>query len=166
MNLKQVNEALDHKIEGGSEYNWDIYGPNVRYLDFASDNAHASVLFDTVTQEIYEATVNDNDDKFAYRWLNADTKELYIEECKKRKIDPNIAWDQKKWYDLEVDEDWLTKAKAIMRGENFDSRVIVPIDLADEELFQLMKLAHENDITLNQMVERILQQVIDEKLST
>lgn len=166
MNLKQVNEALEHKIQGGSQYSWDCYGPDVRYLDYESDNAHASVLFDTVTQEIYEATVNDKADKFAYRWLNPETKDLYIEECAKRNIDPNIAWDQKRWYDLEVDEDWLTKAGAIMRDEQFDKRVTVPLDLGDEELFQLMKLAHENDITLNQMVERILQQVIDEKLST
>jgi len=37
----------------------------------------------------------------------------------------------------------------------------VPLDLADDELFRLMTLAHERDITLNQMVEQILREVIE-----
>ena len=35
-------------------------------------------------------------------------------------------------------------------------RVNVDIDLNDEELFTLMKMAHERDITLNQLVNNIL----------
>ena len=35
-------------------------------------------------------------------------------------------------------------------------RVNVDIDLNDEELFTLMKMAHERDITLNQLVNNII----------
>ena len=35
-------------------------------------------------------------------------------------------------------------------------RVNVDIDLNDEELFTLMKMAHERDITLNQLVNNVL----------
>ena len=37
-----------------------------------------------------------------------------------------------------------------------DSRVDVPIELTDEQWYSLMKMAHERDITLNQLVEEIL----------
>jgi predicted HicB family RNase H-like nuclease len=41
-----------------------------------------------------------------------------------------------------------------------DTREIVEIDIEQELLYQIMLLAHEQDITLNQMVERILREYI------
>ena len=37
-----------------------------------------------------------------------------------------------------------------------DNRVDVEIELTDEEWYTLMKMAHEQDITLNQLVEQVL----------
>ena len=45
--------------------------------------------------------------------------------------------------------------------ESLDGRESVPIDLPKEELFQLMLRAHEKNVTLNQFVESILQEVIE-----
>ena len=42
-----------------------------------------------------------------------------------------------------------------------DNRVDVEIELADEEWYTLMRMAHEQDITLNQLVERVLTAEID-----
>jgi hypothetical protein len=41
-----------------------------------------------------------------------------------------------------------------------DTRQEVEIDLDNEDWFQLMKMAHERDITLNQMVEHVLREQI------
>ena len=38
---------------------------------------------------------------------------------------------------------------------------VARVDLDDEQLFDLMKLAHERDITLNQMVEEVLRLAIE-----
>jgi hypothetical protein len=43
-----------------------------------------------------------------------------------------------------------------------DGREDLVLNLEREELYQLMLMAHEQDITLNQLVENILQQVIDQ----
>ena len=43
-----------------------------------------------------------------------------------------------------------------------DNRVTIKIDLEQDVLYQLMLQAHEQDITLNQLVERILREFIDE----
>lgn len=160
MHLSKVNEALDHKISGGSEYGWTCW-PNARWLDYESDYAHASVVFNTQTQEVYTAEVNDKENKHRpYRWLNPIYKEDMYQEARRRRVEANRAWDNVMWTDLEVQEDWLDKARAIMRGEEFDERIEVPLDLDDDTLMQLFMMAHERDITMNQMVEIVLKEVI------
>ena len=37
----------------------------------------------------------------------------------------------------------------------------IELDLSEDEMFRLMQLAHEQDITLNQLISNILQQVVD-----
>jgi predicted HicB family RNase H-like nuclease len=42
-----------------------------------------------------------------------------------------------------------------------DNRSEVELELSDKELFDLMLMAHTQDITLNQLVENILREHID-----
>ena len=44
-----------------------------------------------------------------------------------------------------------------------DNRVTIEIDLDQDLLYQLMLKAHEHDITLNQMIEKILQEHLDKE---
>ena len=165
MRLNEINEALDHKITGGSEYQWNCY-PDGRYLDYESEYAHVSVLYSTVDQTVYQAEVSVkreawDEDKKPYRWLNPDYKDALYKESKKRKVDPDIAWDDIKFIDLEMEEDFLEKATAIFSGEEYDTRVQFPIDIDDDLILKLSMEAHKRDITLNKMIEIILQEVID-----
>ena len=43
-----------------------------------------------------------------------------------------------------------------------DNRETVTVELEHEVLYNLMLMAHEQDITLNQLVERILRDYIDQ----
>ena len=165
MKLSEVNEVLGHKITGGSDYQWNCY-PDGRYLDYESDFAHVSVLYSTVDQTVYQAEVSVkreawDEDKKPYRWLNPDYKDALYKESKKRKVDPDQAWDDVKWIDLEMAEDFLEKATAIFSGEEFDNRVKIAFDLDDRSILKLATEAHKRDITLNKMIEIILQEVID-----
>jgi hypothetical protein len=63
---------------------------------------------------------------------------------------------------LDVADDFIQKALAIRAGENYDTRVQVPVDFSDEELLQYMKLAHERDMTFNELVEEALRHAISE----
>lgn len=166
MRIDQVNNALGHRIVSGSEYQWQCYGPNTRYLDYESKYAYGSALYDTETLEVYEATINDVADKYQYRWMNPKTKDAHDAEAKSRGLSPSHAWDDINWYDLEVDTDWIEKAEAIFSGKTFDTRVEVPLELEDSEILHLALEAHKRDITLNKMVEILLQEAIDHRLST
>jgi hypothetical protein len=165
MKLNEVNLALNHKITGGSEYGWKCY-PDARYLDYESDYAHVSVLYNTTDQTVYQAEVSVkseawDEDKKPYRWLNPDYVDSFYKESKKRKVDTDIAWDDVKWIDLEMEEDFLEKATSLFSGEECDTRVQFPIDIDDELILKLSMEAHKRDITLNKMIEIILQEVID-----
>lgn len=48
-----------------------------------------------------------------------------------------------------------------MTESKLDGRSTVEIELDREEWYQLMMMAHERDITLNQMVELVLRQAIE-----
>ena len=60
-----------------------------------------------------------------------------------------------------MEEDFLEKATAIFSGEEFDTRVKIAFDLDDRSILKLATEAHKRDITLNKMIEIILQEVID-----
>ena len=51
--------------------------------------------------------------------------------------------------------DWTNVEEANSQKE------LVEIDVDDETLFKVMKMAHEQDITLNQLVENILREEIE-----
>jgi hypothetical protein len=68
----------------------------------------------------------------------------------------NEAWDKVNYTDLEVAEDWLEKSSKIVADEDYDTKVTVPLELPDNELFTLMKMAHERNTTFNQLIEDIL----------
>ena len=63
--------------------------------------------------------------------------------------------------DLDVAEDLLEKTRAIIAGEEYDTRVCIQITFSDEELLTYMKLAHELDITFNEFVIKALQEMMD-----
>lgn len=158
--IKDFLNTVGYRITGGSEYQWECFGPDARYLDSEFPNRYsASIVFDTQTQVVYEATVCDYEANRAYRWLNPDFKSEFENEVLIRGSQDQ-AWDTVGYTDLEVPEDWLAKARAIVIGESYDTRISIPLDLPDSEMLALMTMAHERDMTFNDFVTEILEQAI------
>jgi len=164
MIFADILKSFDYKIVGGSDYCWACYGPNARFIDFESDHGYGSVIFDTTSHVVFEATVNDKDDKVKpYRYLNPDFVEAHKAEAKQKNVKHGIAWDDVKWVDLEIFDDFCEKANAIFNGKSFDDRVQVPVELDDDAFLELAKQAHKRDITINKMVELVLQLEMDRR---
>jgi hypothetical protein len=162
--LKEWMEIVDYRITEGSDYCWHCYGNDVHMLDSwngEQDGFSFTVIFDTKTQVVYEVQAHDYVHNRAYRMINPDFQKKNKKEAKRRDIDKNNAWDDVDYVDIEVDDDFFQKCLAIKAGEDYDTRVSVPMDFSDEELLQYMKLAHDLDITFNQLVERALREAID-----
>jgi hypothetical protein len=163
--VKEFMEICDYKITEGSDYMWQCYGPDAYRLDSWNgehDGHSVSIVFDTKTQEVYEASAYDYRLNRAYRLINPDYKFAHDDEASGRGVDINQAWDEVNYVDLDVDDDFIQKALAIVAGEDYDTRVSVPVDFTDEELLTYMKLAHDRDITFNQLVEQALREAIEE----
>ena len=157
-------EIVDYRITEGSDYCWHCYGNDVHMLDSwngEQDGHSFTVIFDTKTQVVYEVQAHDYVHNRAYRMINPDFQKKNKKEAKKRDIDKNNAWDDVNYVDIEVDDDFFQKCLSIKAGEDYDTRVSVPMDFSDEELLTYMKLAHDLDITLNQLVEQALREAID-----
>jgi hypothetical protein len=162
--LQQWMETVDYCITEGYNYLWDCYGPNAYSLDSwdgEQDGRSFSIYLDTKTQEVYEVQAHDFKHNRAYRMINPQYKAAHDLEAAGRDVAADRAWEEVSFVDLDTDEDWLDKARAIFNYEEYDTRVDLPLTLDDSQLFELMKLAHEHDLSLNLFVEKILQDEIN-----
>jgi hypothetical protein len=165
--MKEWMELVDYRITEGGEYGWSCYGPNSYSLD-SWNGVHGaggysfSIVFSTKSQKVYEVTVCDYTNDRAYRMINPKNIEKHRKEAEHKSEFANQAWDDVDYVDLDVDDDFFQKALAIKDGESYDTRVQVPVDFSDEELLQYMKIAHERDITFNELVEDALRHAIGE----
>jgi hypothetical protein len=162
LTLPEFLELIDHRITGGGEFQWQCYGNHAHTIDSDGANHSFSVVFDRDDQEVYEVTVCDYANNRAYRMIDPDFKSGHDNEAAARDVPANQAWDDVRYVDLDVADDFIQKGQAIRDGKPYDTRVEVELDLDNDLLFDLMKLAHERDITLNQLVEQILREAIAE----
>jgi len=158
--IEKFLRLVEYKITDSDTYLWSCYGDNVRTLDYwngsHTDSVSININFDTKNQTVYEMQAWDGKNEREYRWIHPDFAKAYKKESKKRGLKYRNSIDDRKFIDLEVEEDMLEKAGAIYLGEDYDTRITVPLTLDDDEVFQMMKIAHERDITLNELVEQVL----------
>ena len=164
--MKEWMELVDYKITEGSDYGWSCYGPNAYCLD-SWNGVHGkggysfSIVFSTKTQKVYEVSVCDYTNDRAYRMIVENKRKKHKEEAFLRNVNLNEAWDDVDYTELEVVDDFIQKCLAIKAGEQYDTRIEVPLTLDNDQLFLLMHLAHEKDLTLNEFVEDILTDIIN-----
>jgi hypothetical protein len=163
--LKEWMELVDYRITEGSDYGWQCYGPNAHMLDSwngEQDGHSFTVVFDTKTQTVYEVQAHDYVHNRAYRLINPEFTSAHDDESNGRGIEINNAWDDVDYIDLDVDDDFVQKGLAIRDSEAYDTRVQIEVNFDDAELLQYMKIAHDRDITFNELVEISLQEAIDQ----
>jgi hypothetical protein len=164
--MKEWMELVDYRITEGSEYGWQCYGPNAYTLD-SWNGVHGkggysfSIVFSTKTQKVYEVSMCDYTNDRAYRMIAENKQEKHRKESEMRNVNLNEAWDDVDYVDLDVVDDFIQKALAIRAGEQYDTRISVPVNFSDEELLCYMKMAHDRDITFNELVEEALREAID-----
>lgn len=165
--IKEWMELTDCKITEGSDYGWTCYGPYSYTLD-SWNGVHGkggysfSITFSTKSQKVYEVQIHDYTNDRAYRMINPKFQKKHEKESMERGVNLNEAWDGVDYVDLDVADDFIQKALAVKAGEPYDTRVQVQIDFSDEDLLQYMKIAHERDITFNELIEDALRHAIEE----
>lgn len=162
--LQQFMEAVEYRINDAWEHQWRSY-ENGQVLGYVNGFAAMKIVFNRETQEVIELTATtelDSEHDYAYRWINPDYKDAIFNEAESRNVAKDEAWEGFSYVDLELVEDLLEKGVAMLKNEDFDKRVQIPLDLEDDVLLELFKQAHARDITLNQLMEEALLKVIAE----
>lgn len=148
--LKQWMELVDYKITEGSDYFVNVEGLYMlNSWNGEQDGFSFDIAFDPKdNQKVYLVEANDFKNNRAYRMKDS-TLDV-----------GNQAWDDVDYIDLETDDDFIEKALAIKSGKEYDTRIKVPVEFTDEELLRYMKIAHDLDITFNELMERSLREAI------
>ncbi len=163
LTVKEWMELVDYRITEGDIYGWQCFGPDAYSLSSWNgdhDGYSFNIVFDTKTQAVYTVEVCDYGRSRAYRIINPDHKNAHDDESENRGVNKKEAWDEVDFVDLEDDDDFKQKSLAIKAGEDYDTRVSVPIEIPDDVLLKLMKQAHDRDVTFNKFVEDILWEAI------
>jgi hypothetical protein len=163
--MKEWMEVVGYRITEGADYCWECYGTHAYSLDSwnGDQDGHSfTITFDQKTQEVFEVQAHDYKHQRAYRMINSDYAKKHKKECKRKAVNLNEAWEDVDYVDLEVVDDFIQKCLAIREGEDYDTRIQVPVNFTDAELLQYMKMAHERDMTFNALVEEALRHAIDE----
>lgn len=115
MNLQEFMDAVDCRVCGGSEFQWECY-PNAHYMDISDINGKdvCSCLFSTTSQEVYEVTVYLYDSFAAYRWIDPVYAPAHAAESEMRGVDTTLASDDLKFIDIASEEDILKTARSII----------------------------------------------------
>lgn len=161
LTLNEWMELADYKITEHREYLWSCFGEDAYNLTSWSgtqDGYSFNIIFDTTTQIVYAVEACDYKNDKAYRIINEDYRAAYDAEGNERGHIGDQAWDDVDFVDLESDDDFIHKAFAIKEGKDYDTRISVPLDLSNDEMFELMKMAHERDMTLNNFVADVVTQ--------
>ena len=160
--LKQFLEAVEYRITEGFSYQWQCYGDKAYGLDSwdgEQDGSSFSVIFDQGDQTVYQVEAHDLANNRSYRMINPLFTEAHAAECASRGI-PDVAYDGVEFIDLEVTEDFIEKTISIRQGLDYDTRIVIPLELSDSTMLTLMKQAHEKDITFNDHMENVLRDSI------
>jgi len=163
MKLFDFHQITGYRISDGTEFLWGCYGLNAFMLSAeVVGSSSISVVFSTATQQVFEMSAYDYANSRAYRWQHPDYCSAYQDEARSRNVAANQAWDDVDFIDLDIEADFIEKATAIAEGREYDTRVQVSLDIDDALLFKVMQLAHERDITTNELVNQILKSAIEE----
>ena len=166
--LKQWLELANYKITEGERYLWGCYGSDAFMLAnwngiHGRGGYSTDIIFDTKTQTVYEVTVHDFTNDRAYRIINPEYAKAHAEESSIRSVDMNEAWDGVDYTDLDVEEDLVEKATAIVNGREYDKRVMMQLDLDSDLEMAIYRNAHQLDMTVNDYIQMALVEMIKSK---
>jgi hypothetical protein len=161
--LKEFLEAIQYKITEGSDHNWLSFGPDAHQLDSWNGDHNgytACCIFDKKNQQVYSLELWDYERDRYYRWVQPEYLDAYKKDHKQHGAPFEMAGEHV-FTDLDVVDDILEKIAKCVNGEEYDTRVQVPIDIPDEDLLVYFKAAHERDMTFNQFVEEALRSAME-----
>lgn len=154
--IKDFMECVEYKITLADQDQqdrmtlaWDDMNPEL-------NNARSvSITFNFLDQTVQGMDVIDGVNKLSFRWENVSIGDKFIGM-------PSL-WVHKSFTHTAIllEEDILEKARAVFLNEPYDARALISFELPDDDVLKLMQQAKMKDLTLNDYIERLLQNEIN-----
>jgi hypothetical protein len=125
MQLMQAIQALEARISGGADYQWNSYGSHARFMNFVDRDGLecASIVYDTQLFRVYEMDLYVPGQPQAFRWIDPEYRANYLAECTEKNCGTDVAWDDVKY--TEVDEETILQYASDIAGTYYDNLPIV-----------------------------------------
>jgi hypothetical protein len=157
MKIEQILKSIEHNIGEVGNFLWTSLG-QAKIWDIK--NIEGTVIGTFIANKDGEVLEVDFDHTYGeedifYRWIKPSVKFAYLAEYNEK------ARSSQKFVELEDELDCLEKVNAVVNVKSFDGRVVTPINLSDEDFLLIAKMAHASNITFNDQVNVILQNLVD-----
>jgi len=119
MTIKDYMELIDYEIREGSRYCWECFGDSAFCFDTWDDHHDVysiTMIFDTLTNIVYQSYACDTVNDYAIRWTHPDYKEAYDNEVISRNVSDN-AWDDVAYTEFDDYKKFLIDANVIRHTE-------------------------------------------------
>lgn len=99
--IDTILDTLAWRITGGGSHGWKCYGEETRSLEIGSEldpqGIHIYVVFDPISKQVFEVSgsgpLYELTENNPWRWIDEDHQTAFRNECTRRKIKWQIAWD-------------------------------------------------------------------------
>lgn len=165
LTIEDFLKATKYHVKDSGLYLWNCYPEECMIMECYKDTRswYASIVFGIESLTVYQADMRpDPDTDIMYRITHPDFVEAYKNEEQERREKGFLFEDETEYVDLEVPEDFIQKLTAVVEGKPFDDRVVISLDISDEDFLFLAKQAHERDITFNEYVAELITNYVEE----
>jgi hypothetical protein len=164
MKIDELLKVAKYQIIESTPYEWECFGSNARFLDLDTPASKMNIvcIFDTETEELYSLELYDYERGHFYRWIAEDKLDAVIAENANRGFDFGVAFDDQTYTDV-ILEDIVEKISDVYAGREYDTRIMVPVNLPDKSLDLLEEIATAQGITLDELTDSILRDAIEQQ---
>lgn len=143
-------ELTQFKVTSSYIHQWPSYN-KATVFEAETEDYIVDIAFDK-NMDTISMCVWDNKRNRIYNWIND-----------KFRQDVMIDYEKFQQHDgeyqeinIEVLSDFQEKAQAIVEGREYDDRVVIELEFDKETKLKLFELAHEQDVTLNKFIEKLI----------
>lgn len=159
MKLEDILPLIDYSISEATSYLWPCFGNHCRlwsFVDCEGRDFGSCVVNECGQILLISFSFVDNSKYSAYYWLEPKYRQVYLDECKVRQIDPDKYTDGILAIELEESQDVFEKISAIYKLAPFDKSILLSIELSTKHFDALNELALKNGLTLEQQIHNII----------
>ena len=164
MKIDELLKIAKYQIVESTPYEWECFGSNARFLDLDTPASKMNIvsIFDTETEELYSLELYDYGRGHFYRWIAEAKLDAVIAEHAERDFDFGVAFDDQTYTDV-ILEDIVEKITHIYAGREYDTRIMVPVNLPDDALNILEGIAAAQGINLDELTDSVLRDAIEQQ---